>query len=42
MKTLIYASKNLSLMSVKFNKECEPRNEVVNIDSNYNEMFQDS
>jgi hypothetical protein len=40
MKTLINARKNLSLMSVK--EECEPKNELVNIDSNYNEIFQDS
>jgi hypothetical protein len=42
MKTLFNTSKNLSLMSVKVKEECDPRNEVVKFDSNYNDMCQDS
>ena len=39
MKTLVNVSKNLSLMSVKVKDECDPRNEVVKFDANYNEIF---
>lgn len=39
---LVNASKNFSLMSVKVKEECDPRNEVVKFDANYNRMFSSS
>jgi hypothetical protein len=39
MKTLVNKRKNLALMYIHVKKECDPRNEVVKFDSNYNDIF---
>jgi hypothetical protein len=44
MKRLVNASKNLSLMSVKAEEECDPKHsdEIVKFVTNYDKAFQDS